>query len=541
MNESDKGLTFKIATEDWELDKVQELNYRTFVEEIPQHTRNPTGRLVDKFHTENTYFICLDGEQLVGMVALRGKRPFSLDAKLPDLDTHLPPDRAPCEVRLLSVERGRRHSSVLAGLLNQLITNAIAQGYDCALISGTVRQQKLYRHLGFVPFGPMVGSDGAQFQPMYLLLEQFYDRASRFYASEAAAPAAFSFIPGPVAITAMIRRAFRESPVSHRSEAFMRRVQRVQHHLCRLAGAQHVEIMLGSGTLANDVVAGQLALLDGTGAVLANGEFGERLVDHARRMRLSFATHTIPWGEVFAADALERLLDSQPATQWLWAVHCETSTGVLNDLDLLKALCRRRSIRLCVDANSSFGNTPVDFAGLYLATGVSGKGLAAFPGLALVFRNHAVQPAPDRLPRYLDLGLYAAHDGVPFTHSSNLITALEAALFRYQKNPPFESLAASSAWLRQELRDMGFALVAPEAHAAPGIVSIALPRVQSAGRLGEELEARGYLLSYRSGYLLRRNWIQISLMGDCSRDQLERLLATLRQLAGQGGRPRSHP
>jgi hypothetical protein len=30
----------------------------------------------------------------------------------------------------------------------------LEHGYDLGVISGTTRQQRLYRHLGFVPFGP---------------------------------------------------------------------------------------------------------------------------------------------------------------------------------------------------------------------------------------------------------------------------------------------------------------------------------------------------------------------------------------------------
>src|SRR2546426_6909119 len=90
---SEPALQFKIATEDWEFEAIHRLNYKTFVEEIPQHRDNPEQRLVDKFHAENTYAICLNGEQLAGMVAGRAKRPFSLDQKLPNLDAHLPAGR----------------------------------------------------------------------------------------------------------------------------------------------------------------------------------------------------------------------------------------------------------------------------------------------------------------------------------------------------------------------------------------------------------------------------------------------------------------
>ena len=72
---------FKIATEDWEFGRIFELNHATFAEEVPQHEPNTSRRLIDRFHEQNTYFICLKGSELIGMVALRDRRPFSLDQK----------------------------------------------------------------------------------------------------------------------------------------------------------------------------------------------------------------------------------------------------------------------------------------------------------------------------------------------------------------------------------------------------------------------------------------------------------------------------
>ncbi len=91
---STQALQFKVASEDWEFEQIHQLNYRTFVEEIPQHQPSSTPRLVDKFHDENTYLICLSNNRIVGMIAARGRRPFSLDQKLPNLDSYLPPGGA---------------------------------------------------------------------------------------------------------------------------------------------------------------------------------------------------------------------------------------------------------------------------------------------------------------------------------------------------------------------------------------------------------------------------------------------------------------
>ena len=174
------ALEFKIADRPEEFAQIHRLNYQTFVEEIPQHHANRDQLLVDKFHGENTYIICLDAGRVVGMLAVRATRPFSLDAKLPDLDTYLPPGRRLCELRLLAVEPRYRNGWVFWGMGRLLAEHCLRHGYELALISGTTRQQRLYRHLGFHPFGPLVGEPGAQFQPMYLSLEAFGRRARMF-------------------------------------------------------------------------------------------------------------------------------------------------------------------------------------------------------------------------------------------------------------------------------------------------------------------------------------------------------------------------
>src|SRR5215510_4266937 len=273
------SLVFKFASEDWEFEAIHRLNYKTFVEEIPQHEKSPAERLVDKFHAENTYLICLSGRKLVGMLAVRGNRPFSLDQKLENLDSYLPPGRKICEIRLLAVDRKFRGAQVLQGILALLWQHGIEHGYDLAIISGTTRQFRLYQHLGFVPFGPTVGAGDAQFQPMYVTLETFESTAREFLRSSPSRSfqhSAANFLPGPVTVRREVRRAFEQAPESHRGEAFIRDFQLTRQLLRELVQTREAELFLGSGTLANDVIAAQLSLEKTPGIVVSNGEFGGR-------------------------------------------------------------------------------------------------------------------------------------------------------------------------------------------------------------------------------------------------------------------------
>ena len=95
-----------------------------------------------------------------------------------------------------------------------------------------------------------------------------------------------------------------------------------------------------------------------------------------------------------------------------------------------------------------------------------------------------------------------------------------------------------AAWLRPHLEDLGFAILAPEPIAAPMVLTLQPPPGLPALALGEALEERNVWVSYRSGYLLERNLLQVCLMGEHHRRGLEELLVALTELrrSGMGGR-----
>ena len=518
---------FKQATDPDEFRQIHRLNYRTFVEEIPQYAANDDGVLVDRFHRENTYHICRDGARVVGMIAVRGTRPFSLDQKLPNLDQFLPPGRSLCELRLLAVDPEYRNGAIFHGLIAQVARYCLGEGFDAAIISGTVRQLKLYRHLGFTPFGPLIGAPDALYQPMYVTLETMarldVPIASRRPLEKV--PVAVSYLPGPVDVHPDVQAAFAGAPVSHRSNDFTSLLQQTRRLLCALTGARGAVIAVGSGTLANDMVAAQLRARGGRGLVLANGEFGERLVDHARRASLDFAVERRPWGASFDKAAIGSALERHDRLDWIWLVHHETSTGVLNDLPWLVSAAAARGVSVCCDCISAIGTMPVDLSGVSLASAVSTKGLGSLPGLCAVFHDGRLRGGV-ATARYLDLALYAA-DGPPFTHSSNLLGALRVATERCLLGNSFRETREASAFVRRGLRDLGLAILAPDPVASPAVITIALDGGRSARDVGSRMAHQGYAISYRSDYLLERNWFQIALMGELGRRRAPQMLHEL--------------
>jgi len=296
---------------------------------------------------------------------------------------------------------------------------------------------------------------------------------------------------------------------------------RLQRHV----NARHVVIMTGSGTTANDAVAAQLSLINGYGLIVTNGEFGERLIDHANRFNLKFDTGRHAWGEPFRYEAIDRTA-KRDRHQWIWMTHCETSTGMLNDLDRMKEIARQSGARLVIDAISSFGSVPLDCDGVFLASATSGKALASFAGTGFVFLDHPPREG-DRIPRSLDLGYFARHDGVPFTLLSNHLAAIDAALDQLDAPGLRDMRQRQSEAVRGIVEEAGYTVVSPREWSSPAVFTLALPAGQDAVALADSLAERGVLVSASSDYLRERNWLQICLMGDVSDADIARLRAAL--------------
>ncbi|WP_445487079.1 aminotransferase class V-fold PLP-dependent enzyme [Niallia sp. 03133] len=514
---SQSTIIFKKADLAHEIEQIHQLNYETFVEEIPQHKKNQEKLLVDSYHKLNTYLIALAGNEVIGMIAINTKRPFSLDKKLGNIDHYLP--NAPkniCEVRLLSIRKQYRKTTVFVGLMQCLLNYCLQNELDAAVISGTLRQLKLYKHMGFVSFAHLVGTDEAPYQPMYIKTLEF-KKGSKVFAKQAA------FLPGPVNATPNVMRAFASEVIPHRDQDFYKKMKKVQQMLCELTSAKHVQVLLGTGTLANDCIAAQLQLLNEKGLILSNGEFGERLIDRAKRFGLKYEFVKKEWGQYFT----EKELNEAAARDinWIWFVHCETSTGMINSIAQIATVCRNSNIKLVVDCISSLGAVPVDLKPVYLASGVSGKGVGSITGLSFVFHHHDIKSS-DSLPPYLDLGAYMEKESVPYSHSSHLVAALEESL---KDDVVKRFLKVENMYLHiyNRLLEEGFSVITQKEDAAYAILTLEIDSEISSKLIGDMMKLQGYILHYESSYLIKRNWIQIATIGNVSRTETKQMIRTL--------------
>jgi len=170
--------------------------------------------------------------------------------------------------------------------------------------------------------------------------------------------------------------------------------------------------------------------------VLANGAYGERMANmlaaHRKPIHLSSAQWTAP----VDVDAAARILDEHAGITHVATVHHETTTGRLNDLDAIGALCKTRNLSLLLDGVSSFGAEAIDAEAWNLAAvaGAANKCLHGAPGLSFVLARDALWTAAPADAGSTYLNLYAYHtaqhgDGYsPFTQAVPAAFALREAL-----------------------------------------------------------------------------------------------------------------
>ncbi len=352
--------------------------------------------------------------------------------------------------------------------------------------------------------------------------------------------------PGPVPVRPSVRQALTAPEIGHRETEFSELLNRVRLKLGKVFGIRNFHryttvVITGSGTAANEALLG-CAAAGRRLLVLANGEFGERLIRLAGHVGAQVVPLQLRWGQPFDLAAVEQALQAEQPDGMAW-VHHETSTGMLNPLPELAALARRLGVETYVDAVSSLGGVPVDVEanGLTFCTASANKALGAYPGLAFVCgRRDAFEAlASARAPSvYLDLYKHFWHNDrlcqTPNTPAVPLFFALEAALDEILAaglERHFARYRRLAHRLRRGLRRLGLRPFIPEPLMAPLLTTVEVPAGFTAAELHDALKSAGYVV-YAGKGLLRERVIQVANMGAVRPAHIDGLLAELARIMG---------
>ncbi len=347
--------------------------------------------------------------------------------------------------------------------------------------------------------------------------------------------------PGPVSLSERVRRSMLGPDLCHRESEFFDLQDEVRERLLAVYGLDRAQwcavLITASGTGAVESMVATLVPQGGRVLVAENGVYGERIAQICARYRIPFERLAGDWLRALDLAAIARLIGNTPRDggapfTHLAVVHHETTTGRLNDLRALGELCRQHGLKLLVDAVSSFGAEPLDFADESLAAvaATANKCLHGVPGVAFVIASRRTLEGAVSRTYYLDLARCAAAQerrNTPFTPAVQAHYALLEALREHAEQGGWPARHRRYAALAEQVRAgfarLGIAATLPPEESSVVLRSYRLPADTSYARLHDGLKAQGFVIYAGQGNLSDRLF-RISTMGDLSAADIDRLL-----------------
>jgi 2-aminoethylphosphonate-pyruvate transaminase len=316
--------------------------------------------------------------------------------------------------------------------------------------------------------------------------------------------------PGPLTTSAATKEAMLRDWGS-RDEAFIALTERVRRRLVDMVHGEDRIVAVpvqGSGTFAVEATIGTLVPRDGKLLVLVNGAYGKRMVEMTRRMGRAVEALETPEDRVPDLDALDAALAGDAAITHVAAVHCETTSGILNPIEAIATIVARHRRGLIIDAMSAFGALPIDSRRLPFAAVVasSNKCLEGVPGLgfALIERETLGHAAGNCHSLSLDLHAqwkgFEANGQWRFTPPTHVLAAFDAALDQHAREGGVAGrgarYAANHKALVSGMRALGFETLLPDHLQAPIIVTFHRPADPAFDfeRFYRAIAARGFLI-----------------------------------------------
>ncbi|TNJ26817.1 Serine-pyruvate aminotransferase [Giardia muris] len=191
-----------------------------------------------------------------------------------------------------------------------------------------------------------------------------------------------NYLPGPATVRENVRFARAQEPPG--IEVYGEAVRKLKH----LVGTEHeLHILCGEGMVALDAAVCSLVEPGDDVLVITNGVFGSWFEDLVARHRGIPTVLACPWERPVSPATLDAFLrQTEKSFKVATLVHCDTPTGVLNDVRSLVSLLMRRGILTIVDSVSAAFATPLemDAWGIDVLLLGSQKVLSCPTGLAMV-------------------------------------------------------------------------------------------------------------------------------------------------------------
>jgi 2-aminoethylphosphonate-pyruvate transaminase len=242
--------------------------------------------------------------------------------------------------------------------------------------------------------------------------------------------------------------------------------------------------------------------------VVINGAYGQRAKKIAEIAGRAVVTYETPEDTPPDLARLERLLEGDKAITHVFAIHCETTSGILNPIAEIAALVARHGRRLLVDSMSAFGALEIDARKVHYdaMAASSNKCLEGVPGLGFVVCRKEALAACKGNATTLVLDLFDQAEAFArtgqyrFTPPIHVIVALGKAIEEHAAEGGVAGRGGryreNARVLIEGMRAMGFRTLLDDRLQAPIIVTFHMPTDPKFvfQRFYDGLKDRGYVI-----------------------------------------------
>lgn len=264
----------------------------------------------------------------------------------------------------------------------------------------------------------------------------------------------------------------------------------------------------GSGTYAVEAMLGSFVPKDGKVLVLANGAYGQRAAETMGYLGREF--HLLDKGDYLPprGDEVAAILAADPAITHVLAIHCETSSGILNPIAEIAEATQKAGRRLLIDSMSAFGAVPISPREIPFDAMVSSanKCIEGVPGFGFVFVRKDTLAAAKGNSHSLSLDLHAQWAAMEktgqwrFTPPTHVVAAFIEALRLFDEEGGVAARGARYTRNRDVLvsgmRELGFETLLDAAWLSPIIVTFFCPADPAFrfDRFYDLMKAAGYII-----------------------------------------------
>ncbi|WP_230433192.1 2-aminoethylphosphonate--pyruvate transaminase [Plesiomonas shigelloides] len=351
--------------------------------------------------------------------------------------------------------------------------------------------------------------------------------------------------PGPLTTTATVKEAMLYDSCTWDADYNQGVVQPIRHTLTALAAAQDPArftsvLLQGSGSYVVESVLGSAIGAQDCVLIICNGAYGERMGEIAAVLGLAYYLYRCGETELPDLAQIEQLLRCHNEITHVAMVHCETTTGMLNPLSEVAALCRQHKLTLIVDAMSSFGGISLDMAqlGIHFLISSANKCLQGVPGFGFVIAEREALQRCRGQARSLALDLYAQwhtmetqHGKWRFTSPTHTVLALAQALHELMLEggiaARYQRYCRNQQLLVQGMQTLGFTPLLPAALHSPVITAFYSPSIPeySFADFYQALKAQGFVIY--PGKVSQADCFRIGTIGDVHEADIRGLLQAM--------------